>query len=81
MKSKNSSKVPRKGYLYVVLAAVFWAASGSAAKFLFNSGISAFQLAQLRITLSAVSVFTWLLIRNPRLLRISRRDIFYFLLP
>ena len=80
MKSKNSPKVSREGYFYVVLAAVFWAASGSAAKFLFNSGITAFQLCQLRITLSAVSVFIWLLIRNPQLLRISPRDIFYFLL-
>jgi drug/metabolite transporter (DMT)-like permease len=80
LKLKNSSNIPRKGYLYVVLAAVFWAASGSAAKFLFNSGISAFQLAQLRITLSAVSIFIWLLIRNPRRLRIARRDFFYFFL-
>ena len=80
MKSKNSSKIPRKGYLYVVLAAIFWAASGSAAKFLFNNGITAFQLSQLRITLSAASMCVWLLIRNPRLLRISPRDIFYFLL-
>jgi drug/metabolite transporter (DMT)-like permease len=80
VQSIDNSKIPRKGYLYVVLAAVFWAASGSAAKFLFNSGITAFQLCQLRITLSAASVFIWLLIRNPELLRISPRDIFYFLL-
>jgi drug/metabolite transporter (DMT)-like permease len=80
MKSKNFSKASRRGYLYVVLAAVFWAASGSAAKFLFNSGITAFQLCQMRMTLSAVSVFIWLLIRNSRLLRISPRDLLYFLL-
>jgi drug/metabolite transporter (DMT)-like permease len=79
VQSKDNSKAPRKGYLYVVLAAIFWAASGSAAKFLFNSGITAFQLAQSRITLSAASIFVWLLIRNPRLLKVSRRDIFYFL--
>jgi drug/metabolite transporter (DMT)-like permease len=80
MQLKDNSKIPRRGYLYVVLAAVFWAASGSAAKFLFNSGITAFQLCQMRMTLSAVSVFIWLLIRNPRLLRISPRDLLYFLL-
>lgn len=80
MRTKESSGLPRKGYVYVVLAAIIWAASGTAAKFLFNNGITSFQLSQLRITLSAISLFLWLLIRSPRLLRISRQDIFYFIL-
>jgi drug/metabolite transporter (DMT)-like permease len=44
MKSKESEKNNRWGYLYVVLAALMWALSGSSAKFLFNSGITPFQL-------------------------------------
>ena len=69
---------PSRGYLYVILAAVLWAISGSSAKFLFNSGVTAFQLVQLRITISAMGIFLWLLLRNPSLLKIDRKDILYF---
>jgi drug/metabolite transporter (DMT)-like permease len=57
-----------------------WALSGSSAKFLFNSGITPFQLVQLRLTISTVLLFLYLLIRFPSLLKISRSDIFYFVL-
>ncbi|MES0447405.1 MAG: EamA family transporter [Desulfobacterales bacterium] len=80
MKSKESAKNNRRGYLYVVLAALMWALSGSSAKFLFNSGITPFQLVQLRLTISTVLLFLYLLIRFPSLLKISRSDIFYFVL-
>lgn len=66
------------GYFYVIFAAVLWAVSGSSAKFLFNSGVTPFQLVQLRITIAAVSLFLWLLLRNPSLLKIDRKDILYF---
>ncbi len=69
----------RKGYLYVVLAALLWGVSGSSAKFLFNSGISSYQLVQLRITIATGALFLWLLIRNPGLLKIERGDIVYFI--
>ena len=61
----------RRGYLYVVLAAVMWGVSGVASKFLFNAGISPYQLVQLRITIAAVSLLLWLLVRQPALLRID----------
>ena len=80
MKSKDSAKNHRRGYLYVVLAAFMWGLSGSSAKFLFNSGITPFQLVQLRLTISTVLLFLYLLIRFPSLLKISRSDIFYFVL-
>jgi drug/metabolite transporter, DME family len=66
------------GYFYVISAAVLWAVSGSSAKFLFNSGVTPVQLVQLRITISAVGLFLWLLLRDPSLLKIDRRDILYF---
>jgi len=80
MKSKDSVKNHRRGYLYVVLAAFMWGLSGSSAKFLFNSGITPFQLVQLRLTISTVFLFLYLLIRFSSLLKISRSDIFYFIL-
>jgi len=70
----------RRGYLYTILAAVCWAVSGSSAKFLFNSGVTPFQLVQLRITIAALSLLCWLAIRNPVLLKIDRKDIPYFAL-
>ena len=80
MKSKESVKNIRRGYLYVVMAALMWALSGSSAKFLFNSGITPFQLVQLRLTISTVLLFLYLLIRFSSLLKISRSDILYFIL-
>ncbi len=55
-----------------------WAVSGSAAKFLFNSGVTAFQLVQLRITLSAAILFIFFLIIDRSIFRIEKKDIFYF---
>jgi len=74
----KSIKTPSKGYFYVLFAAVLWAVSGSSAKFLFHSGVTPFQLVQLRITISAVGLFLWLLLRHPSLLKIDRKDILYF---
>lgn len=80
MNPANANRDPRWGYVYIVLAAVLWGVSGSAAKFLFHSGIGPFELTQLRLTLAAVVLFAWLLLRNPSRLRIARRDIGYFAL-
>ncbi len=80
MKSKESVKNQRMGYLYVVLAALMWGLSGSSAKFLFRSGITPYQLVQLRLSISSGLLFLWLLIRYPALLKIDRKDILYFIL-
>lgn len=70
----------RVGYLYVVIAALLWGVSGSSAKFLFNSGVSPFQLVQLRLTLAAGILFIILLTVRPALLKIPFKDVSYFLL-
>jgi drug/metabolite transporter, DME family len=62
------------GYFFVVLAAVLWACSGTAAKFLFQRGITPFQLVQLRTTLAAGVLFTLILLRQPEKLKIARSD-------
>lgn len=79
MKNETSNKILRRGYAFVILAAVTWASAGSASKFLFHSGITPFPMVQLRLTLSTVFLFLWLLIKNASLLRIDTKDIIYFL--
>jgi drug/metabolite transporter, DME family len=69
-----------RGYAYVILAALCWAVSGSSAKFLFLRGVSPFQLVQLRITIAAAIVFSWLFVRDRSLLRIKKKDIPYFVI-
>ena len=74
----NNVHPPRLGYVYIVLAALLWASSGSAAKFLFLGGVSPFQLVQLRSTISAALLFLWLLAAKRGLLKIKRKDLVYF---
>ncbi len=76
----NNIHPPRLGYVYIVLAALLWASSGSAAKFLFLGGVSPFQLVQLRSTISAALLFLWLLAAKRSLLKIKRKDLVYFFL-
>jgi drug/metabolite transporter (DMT)-like permease len=55
MRSMNHSKASQTnkiGYLYVSLAAMLCATAGTAAKFLFNRGMTPYQLIQLRVTLA-----------------------------
>jgi drug/metabolite transporter (DMT)-like permease len=67
------------GYLYVALAAVLFAISGTSAKFLFHSGITPYQLIQLRTTLAFTCLLIWLCLRHSTLLKISISDLPYFL--
>ena len=78
MDNVNTNPQLKIGYLYVVIAAILWAISGSSAKFLFNCGVTAFQLVQLRITITTVALLIWFLFRNISLLKIERKDIWYF---
>jgi len=73
-------KPAKLGYLYVTLAAILFAVSGTAAKFLFNRGMTPYQMIQLRVTLSFCGLLLWLLIRNRALLKIAFKDLFYFML-
>ena len=76
----EGTALPRKGYFLVVVAAVLWAVSGSSGKFLFQRGVTPAELVQLRVTLSALLLFIWLLLKDRQLLKISPGDIFYFLI-
>ena len=78
MDSAKASPLPRIGYFYASAAAILWAISGAAAKFLFQNGVTPFQLVQMRLTIAAAGVLLFLLLRHPALLRIARSDIIYF---
>ncbi len=75
----KQQRISRSGYLFAALAAVLWASSGTAAKFLFNSGMTAFELVQMRTTLATGMLFCWLMFHNRSLLAIERRDLPYFI--
>jgi drug/metabolite transporter (DMT)-like permease len=75
----ETSSPPARGYVMVALAAIMWAGGGTAAKYLFNRGTTAFDLIQLRTSLSFIGLFGWLVLTRPGLLRISPRDLPYFL--
>jgi drug/metabolite transporter (DMT)-like permease len=68
-----------RGYVLVALAAIMWACGGAAAKYLFNRGTTAFDLIQLRTSLSFIGLFGWLALTRPGILKISPRDLPYFL--
>ncbi|MGD9505802.1 MAG: DMT family transporter [Syntrophobacteraceae bacterium] len=74
----DAPAVPRRGYAYVAIAAILWAASGTSAKFLFQSGVSTYQVLQARVSLGVVILFLWLWWKSRSSLTISARDIPYF---
>ena len=73
-------KPSKLGYLYVCLAAVLWATAGTAAKFLFNRGMTPYQLIQLRVTLAFCGLLLWLAWRHRQLIKIDAKDLLYFIL-
>ena len=77
--NKIDQQRARLGYLYVALAAILFAISGASAKFLFNDGITAFQLIQMRTTLAFTGLLIWLCLRYPTFLKISIKNIPYFI--
>ena len=76
--NKIDRRKARLGYLYVAMAAILFAISGTAAKFLFNGGITAYQLIQMRTTLAFVGLLVWLCLKEPTLLKISTKSLPYF---
>jgi len=61
----------------VLAAAALWGSAGTFAKYLFNNSIPAYDLAQVRLTLSFVILLLALAVFNRRLLRVGRRDLGY----
>jgi drug/metabolite transporter, DME family len=75
-----ATAVPKRGYVYVVVAAFLWAISGTSAKVLFNHGITAFDLVQMRVTFAGTLLLLWVVFRKPGLMRVAPRDLWSLLL-
>jgi drug/metabolite transporter (DMT)-like permease len=69
-----------KGYLCSMFAAILWASSGTAGKALFETGMTPFELVQIRLTLSTVIMALFFGIFSRGLFRIQVKDIAYFLI-
>lgn len=69
-----------QGLIYILSADLLWALSATAAKFLFNNQVNAFDLAQLRISLAFILLFLFLLFFNRPLLKLQRVDIGYIII-
>lgn len=69
-----------KGYLCAMLGAILWGSSGTAGKALFVTGMTPFELVQIRLTLSTVLMALSFGIFSRGLLRIRLKDIGYFLM-
>ena len=70
----------KTGYLFVAAAALLWAISGTASKFIFSSGISPIELVQFRSAGSAVLLVFVLGVQKSFLLKIAPKNIGYFAL-
>jgi drug/metabolite transporter (DMT)-like permease len=68
-----------RGYIYVLLAALMWASSGTAGKALFEGGMTPFELVQIRVTLSFLLLGIVLAYSPGNYLKIRWRDVGYFL--
>jgi drug/metabolite transporter (DMT)-like permease len=77
---KNNTGSSVNGYVFAVLAAGFWAMSGTLSKSLFNDGVTPFQLVQLRTTIAAAALFSWFIINARDMLVIRRTDVLHFIL-
>ena len=74
---EKAAASPLSGYLYVVCAAALWGISGPVAKHLFNQGVTALVLTQVRMTLSFVLMMTYFLLARRDLARVKAKDIPY----
>lgn len=73
----HGKKGPMAGYLCAVAAAMLWGVAGPVAKYLFNQGVTAVALTQIRMTLSFVLMMVFFLLARRDLARIGPKDIPY----
>lgn len=73
----RGEKRPVAGYVYVIAAAILWGIGASVAKHLFNRGVTALVLTQVRMILSFALLMSFFLIARRDLARIRVKDIPY----
>lgn len=65
------------GYLYILLAGLFWSSIGLFTTNLSNAGLSTEEISFLRLSTGCIILIIYVLIKNPRLLKISKRGLIY----
>lgn len=68
-----------KGYALVMLAVLFFGSQGTFGKGLMNSGVHPVSLAALRLLLAALLFLVYILMSDPKSLRVRREDYLYLL--
>jgi len=79
MAQNNKENSQIKPYVFIMLAAVLWASAGTTSKYLFNTGMSPYTLAQYRVSFSSLIIFFYLLFFSRDTLRINVRDLPYLI--
>jgi len=64
-----------RGTLIILVAALCWASSGTAAKHLFLLGVTPAGLVQMRATMATVIIGLWIAVTRPGLFRLEKRDL------
>ncbi|MCT8137886.1 EamA family transporter [Anaerobacillus sp. CMMVII] len=65
-------------YLFIVIGASLWGTIGIFVQALYSYGLSPLQVVTVRVTFAAILLVFMLLIQNPSLLKIDKRDYKYF---
>lgn len=65
------------GYLFIVMAGLFWSTIGLFTTNLANAGLSTEEISFLRLTGGCLILVIYALIKNPSLFKISKRGLFY----
>ncbi len=73
-------KSPASGYLFILIAVVFWGGSASVAKFLFNTRFDTLIITQTRSSISFLLIALYFMFKDRVVFRIRQRDVVKFAL-
>lgn len=65
------------GYLYILLAGLFWSSIGLFTTNLNNAGLSTAEISFLRLSMGCLILVLYAIIKNPNLLKISKKGLIY----
>jgi len=75
-----SSPPPGRGYLFIIIAVLFWGGSASLAKFLFTTRFDTVIITQTRSSLSFILIALYFAVKDRSVFRIDKSDLFKFVL-
>lgn len=65
------------GYIYILLAGLFWSSIGLFTTNLSNIGLSTEEISFLRLSMGCIILLTYAIIKNPSLLKVSKKGLIY----